>query len=201
MSANFDAEAFHAALDSQRLAMGMTWKDVAAEAGVSASTLTRMAQGKRPDVDGLAALLQWSGLQAEMFIRKGKTEGKKQRNRSRRSPPFCGPQSLSKGKRRSHRTDSQGRIQTVPEERTMSLRRGFKSRANQISARLRRSQGLPPEAPIDLAIIAARLKIEIVPLSSFVAEYPKAVRQLADRHRRLLSCDAARRFQQAHYRS
>jgi transcriptional regulator with XRE-family HTH domain len=76
MSANFDADAFHAALDSQRLAMGMTWKDVAAEAGVSASTLTRMAQGKRPDVDGLAALLRWSGLQAEMFIRKDK-EGKK----------------------------------------------------------------------------------------------------------------------------
>lgn len=65
---NFDTEAFRAALDSQRLAMGMTWKDVAAEAGVSASTLTRMAQGKRPDVDGLAALLRWSGLKAEMFI-------------------------------------------------------------------------------------------------------------------------------------
>jgi transcriptional regulator with XRE-family HTH domain len=68
MPVNFDAEAFHAALDSQRLAMGMTWKDVAAEAGVSASTLTRMSQGKRPDVDGLAALLKWSGLRAEMFI-------------------------------------------------------------------------------------------------------------------------------------
>ena len=68
MTENFDTEAFRAALDSQRLAMGMTWKEVAAEAGVSASTLTRMAQGKRPDVDGLAALLRWSGLQAEMFI-------------------------------------------------------------------------------------------------------------------------------------
>ena len=61
----------------------------------------------------------------------------------------------------------------------MSLRRGFKSRANQISVRLRRSQGLSPEAPIDVAIIAARLKIEIVPLSSFVGEYPKEVRQLS----------------------
>jgi transcriptional regulator with XRE-family HTH domain len=77
MSANFDVEAFHAALDSQRLAMGMTWKGVAAQAGVSASTLTRMAQGRHPDVDGLAALLKWSGLQAEMFIPKGKAEAKK----------------------------------------------------------------------------------------------------------------------------
>ena len=53
MSENFDVGAFHAALDSQRLAMGLNWKDVAAEAGVSASTLTRMAQGKRPDVDAV----------------------------------------------------------------------------------------------------------------------------------------------------
>ena len=74
---NFDTEAFHAALDSQRLAMGMNWKEVAAEAGVSASTLTRMARGKRPDVDGLAALLRWSGLRAETFIREGKTDGRK----------------------------------------------------------------------------------------------------------------------------
>jgi transcriptional regulator with XRE-family HTH domain len=77
MSENFDVGAFHAALDSQRLAMELTWKDVAAEAGVSASTLTRMSQGKRPDVDGLAALLRWSGLQAEMFIRDTGAEKKK----------------------------------------------------------------------------------------------------------------------------
>jgi transcriptional regulator with XRE-family HTH domain len=46
----------------------MTWKKVAEQAGVSASTLTRMAQGKRPDVDSLAALVAWSGLQADDFI-------------------------------------------------------------------------------------------------------------------------------------
>lgn len=27
-----------------------------------------MAQGRRPDVDSLAALLNWSGLKAEMFV-------------------------------------------------------------------------------------------------------------------------------------
>lgn len=74
---NFDTEAFHAALDSQRMAMNLTWKDVAGESGVSASTLTRMSQGKRPDVDGLAALLKWSGLQAEMFIRRSPAATKK----------------------------------------------------------------------------------------------------------------------------
>ncbi len=78
MRGNFDVEGFHAALDSQRKALAMSWKEVADESGVSASTLTRMAQGKRPDVDGLAALLSWSGLQAETFIRKsGEEEQKK----------------------------------------------------------------------------------------------------------------------------
>ena len=65
----FDAEAFYAALDAQRQVRKLTWKQVAKESGVSASTLTRMAQGKRPDVDGLAALSAWSGLKTQDFIR------------------------------------------------------------------------------------------------------------------------------------
>jgi transcriptional regulator with XRE-family HTH domain len=69
MRGQFDATAFYAALDSQRDARGLKWKEVAAESGVSASTLTRMGQGKRPDVDSLAALLAWSGLTADDFVR------------------------------------------------------------------------------------------------------------------------------------
>lgn len=69
----FDLPGFYAALDSQRQARKLTWKQVAAESGVSASTLTRMAQGKRPDVDGLAALTAWSGLDVDDFVR---AEGK-----------------------------------------------------------------------------------------------------------------------------
>lgn len=65
----FDAEGFYAALDAARLARGLNWKQVAVGSGVSASTLTRMAQGKRPDVDGLAALCAWSGLDADDFVR------------------------------------------------------------------------------------------------------------------------------------
>jgi transcriptional regulator with XRE-family HTH domain len=71
----FDLESFYAALDSQRQSQRLTWKQVAAESGVSASTLTRMAQGKRPDVDGLSALLKWSGLKAESFV-KGDQESR-----------------------------------------------------------------------------------------------------------------------------
>lgn len=66
----FDVGAFYAALDSQRLSKRITWKKVGEEAGVSASTLTRMSQGKRPDVDSLAALLKWSGLDVDSFVKR-----------------------------------------------------------------------------------------------------------------------------------
>jgi transcriptional regulator with XRE-family HTH domain len=65
----FDGGGFYEALDSVRQARSLNWKQVAAESGVSASTLTRMAQGKRPDVDGLAALVTWSGLDADAYVR------------------------------------------------------------------------------------------------------------------------------------
>lgn len=64
----FDGEAFYAALDSQRQLRHITWKQVAEESGVSASTLTRMAQGRRPDVDSMAALAAWSGISVDSFV-------------------------------------------------------------------------------------------------------------------------------------
>ena len=65
----FNAGGFYAALDAARAARRLNWKQVAATSGVSASTLTRLAQGKRPDVDSLAALIGWSGLSADDFVR------------------------------------------------------------------------------------------------------------------------------------
>lgn len=70
----FDGAAFFAAIDSQRAARRLTWKKVAEEAKVPASTLTRMSQGKRPDIDSLAALCSWSGLKAEDFYRIGSSK-------------------------------------------------------------------------------------------------------------------------------
>ena len=65
----FDSQGFYDALDATRRSKNLNWKEVAAQSGVSASTLTRMAQGRRPDVDGLAALASWSGLKADHFVR------------------------------------------------------------------------------------------------------------------------------------
>lgn len=72
MGVTFDNEAFFSALNAERLSRQMTWKEVAEEAGVAASTLTRMGDGKNPDVNGLAALLAWSGLKADSFIEGAK---------------------------------------------------------------------------------------------------------------------------------
>ena len=68
MKGEFDITGFHAALDAHRVAKGLNWKEVSEESGVSASTLTRMSQGRRPDIDGLALLLAWSGLDASNFL-------------------------------------------------------------------------------------------------------------------------------------
>ncbi|UPJ54373.1 helix-turn-helix transcriptional regulator [Bradyrhizobium sp. 200] len=64
----FDVSALHSALDSERVARRLTWKDVSAASGVSASTLTRLSQGKRPDVDSLAALTAWLKIPADRFM-------------------------------------------------------------------------------------------------------------------------------------
>jgi transcriptional regulator with XRE-family HTH domain len=67
--AAFDGGAFYSALDATRDSRGLNWKQVAEETGVNASTLTRMGQGKRPDLDSLAALYTWAGLNPNDFVR------------------------------------------------------------------------------------------------------------------------------------
>ena len=70
-TSRFDVDALHATMDSQRRSRRLTWKEVAAESGVSASTLTRLSQGRQPDVNSLAALTAWLGMSADQFMRAG----------------------------------------------------------------------------------------------------------------------------------
>jgi transcriptional regulator with XRE-family HTH domain len=67
-SKGFDGDAFYRALEDTVDRRGMNWKQVAGETGVSASTLARMAQGRRPDAASLAALSAWSGLNPSDFV-------------------------------------------------------------------------------------------------------------------------------------
>ncbi len=63
----FNAAALYEALDAQRRARSMSWACVAAEVGVSASTLTRTKLGGRMEVDGMLAMVRWLGRSAESF--------------------------------------------------------------------------------------------------------------------------------------
>jgi transcriptional regulator with XRE-family HTH domain len=60
-------EALVAALDSERKTKGLSWRQLAKAARVSPSTLTRMQQGKSPDVNTFSALTGWLNIPAERF--------------------------------------------------------------------------------------------------------------------------------------
>lgn len=68
MEGRMDARRLYDALDAQRLARGMSWRQLAEQAGVSPSLLSRMGNGQRPDLDGFIALVQWLGAPAEEFM-------------------------------------------------------------------------------------------------------------------------------------
>lgn len=67
---DFDGMAFYRALDAVRDAQELNWKQLSQATGVSASTLTRMAQGRRPDADSLARLSAWAGLNPADYVDK-----------------------------------------------------------------------------------------------------------------------------------
>ncbi|WP_244788341.1 helix-turn-helix domain-containing protein [Cupriavidus pauculus] len=64
----FDSEAFYKALAATVVARNVTWKFVAEKTGVSPTTLTRMAQGRKPDAASLAVLATWAGLKIDRFV-------------------------------------------------------------------------------------------------------------------------------------
>ncbi len=63
-----EVAALHSALERQRAARGISWREVASELDLSPSTFTRLAQGHRPDVDAFATMLSWLGLEAKEFM-------------------------------------------------------------------------------------------------------------------------------------
>ncbi|QFZ77388.1 helix-turn-helix domain-containing protein [Streptomyces fagopyri] len=63
-----NVSALYAALDAARTKKELSWRQLAAAVGVSPSTMTRMANGNRPDVDAFAALVRWLGMPAETFM-------------------------------------------------------------------------------------------------------------------------------------
>lgn len=65
----FDFERFYQAVNAKRTERAASWRQVAREIGIGKSTLARMAQNKRPDADGLAALSFWAEINPADFVR------------------------------------------------------------------------------------------------------------------------------------
>lgn len=92
-SPRLDVASLIGALNAQREARGLSWRKLAQEAGVNASSLTRMQQGKLPDVNTFTALTQWLGIPAEQFVAGIPSKG-------RESPhPWAVASTLLRGKR------------------------------------------------------------------------------------------------------
>lgn len=71
-SPRLDVGSLIAALNAEREGRGLSWRKLAQEAGVSPSSLTRMQQGKLPDVNTFTALTHWLRMPAEQFMAQGK---------------------------------------------------------------------------------------------------------------------------------
>lgn len=65
----FDSRRFYEAVDRHRADLDLSWRQVAAQLSLSPSTFTRLAQGRRPDVDTFVKLLAWVDRPAEDFVK------------------------------------------------------------------------------------------------------------------------------------
>lgn len=64
----FDHDAFMKAVERQRQRLGLSWRELARQLGLSASTFTRLARGSQPDLATFLTLLAWLDVPAETFI-------------------------------------------------------------------------------------------------------------------------------------
>jgi len=66
--ATISADRLYEFLSAARLERGISWRTLAKQIGVSASLLSRISNGQKPDADGFATIVRWLGVPAEEFI-------------------------------------------------------------------------------------------------------------------------------------
>ena len=66
-----DVTVLHGALDAARIREDLSWRELARKIGVSASTMSRLAQGQNPDVNAFAKMVRWLRIPADNFIVDG----------------------------------------------------------------------------------------------------------------------------------
>lgn len=68
---HFDSARFFRDVDQRRQDAGLSWRQLGKTLQISASTFSRMSQGKRPDVDTFLRLLAWLGVPANSYFLGG----------------------------------------------------------------------------------------------------------------------------------
>lgn len=63
-----DVAALYDEIDTQREDLGLTWRALSRELGLSPSLFTRLYHGGRPDADSLICLLVWLGVNLSDLI-------------------------------------------------------------------------------------------------------------------------------------
>jgi transcriptional regulator with XRE-family HTH domain len=63
-----DLGALYSALDSKRKGEGLSWRELARRLEASPSVFTRLAQGRRPELETYLAMVGWLGARAEDFV-------------------------------------------------------------------------------------------------------------------------------------
>ncbi|HUX05627.1 MAG TPA: helix-turn-helix transcriptional regulator [Acidimicrobiales bacterium] len=73
-SSKVNVDALYAALDLKRERRQISWRELAKEAHVSPSTLSRIRNGDaRPSVEAYASLTEWLGMSPDSFINSDAT--------------------------------------------------------------------------------------------------------------------------------
>lgn len=68
MTTTVDVRGLHAALDAARKSAGLSWRQLARKLDLSPSTMSRLANGHKPDVDAFAVMVSWLRVDAQRFM-------------------------------------------------------------------------------------------------------------------------------------
>lgn len=69
-----NVERLVSALTEKKVSLGISWREAARQAHISAPIFTRLRQGKEPDVNTFGALVRWLGTPAEAFLAESARE-------------------------------------------------------------------------------------------------------------------------------
>ena len=69
MDVSFDDVAFYDAIGARRTVEDLSWRQLGRKLALSPSTFSRLARGRRPDIETFLRLLAWLDMPAETFMK------------------------------------------------------------------------------------------------------------------------------------